>query len=73
MARLGREVKTEDIQPGDLMFFGVGDKVTHVAMYLGDGRFIHSSHKVRINSISPSAEDVYENMHKLLFCRNLLD
>jgi hypothetical protein len=73
MARLGREVKPEEMQPGDLMFFGVGDKVTHVAMYLGTGRFIHSSHKVRVNSISPSAEDVYENMHKLLFCRNLLD
>jgi cell wall-associated NlpC family hydrolase len=29
--------------PGDLIFFGSPAKATHVALYLGDGRYIHSS------------------------------
>lgn len=73
MARLGREVSVEEALPGDLLFFGTDGKVTHVAMYVGGGRFIHSSHLVRINAINPAEPDVYENIHKLLFCRNLID
>lgn len=44
---------------GDLLFFGNPQtgRVTHVAMYLSDGRFIHSAGRVKINSIDPSATD----------------
>lgn len=35
----------EDLQPGDLVFFGRPDRCTHVGLYLGDGRYIHSSGK----------------------------
>ena len=73
MALLGSPVAVEGLQPGDLLFFGVGKKVTHVAMYVGDRRFIHSSHLVRINSMRPGDPDAYENIHKFLFARNLLD
>lgn len=73
MARLGREVKPEEMKPGDLLFFGVNGRVTHVGMYIGDGHFIHSSHLVRINAVAPDAPDAYENMYKFLFSRNLLD
>ena len=44
------------LQPGDLLFFGfAGDqsrkeRITHVAIYLGDNDFIHASGRVRINS-----------------------
>ncbi len=31
------------LQPGDLIFFGTPDKATHVGLYLGEGRYIHSS------------------------------
>lgn len=73
MARLGREVKADKMQPGDLIFFGLNGRVTHVGMYIGDGHFIHSSHLVRINAMDPQAPDAYENMYKFLFCRNILD
>ncbi len=33
------------LEPGDLVFFGTPQKATHVGLYLGDGRYIHSSGK----------------------------
>ncbi|WP_299487333.1 C40 family peptidase [Acaryochloris sp. IP29b_bin.137] len=31
------------LEPGDLIFFGPLEKANHVALYLGEGRYIHSS------------------------------
>jgi len=51
----------KNLKPGDLIFFAGGKnrpanaRVTHVAMYLGDGEFIHSAGQVRINSMKPEA------------------
>ena len=48
----------ENLQAGDLLFFGTktnGEKkerITHVAIYIGDGDFIHASGRVRINSFN---------------------
>jgi cell wall-associated NlpC family hydrolase len=47
-----------NLQPGDLIFFGSSaQRVTHVALYLGNGLFIHasgSSAMVRLNSLNPN-------------------
>jgi cell wall-associated NlpC family hydrolase len=40
-AEAGTVVERDDLQPGDLLFFGA-DTVTHVAMYVGDGRMIQA-------------------------------
>lgn len=54
------------MRPGDLIFYGRKATstrpraVTHVAMYIGGGRIIHSSQLVRINSIVPGTPDYYE-------------
>ena len=46
-----------NLKPGDLLFFGrpasdsLPERVTHVALYIGNSLFIHASGKVRINSI----------------------
>lgn len=50
------------LKPGDLLIFGSkrADGSTyyrHVAIYLGDDRFIHSATSVRINSLAPDAPD----------------
>ena len=48
---------TEDLRPGDLVFFGRKDtaapKVSHVGFYLGEGKFIHSLGLVKIGSFRP--------------------
>ena len=39
----GTKVSKSDLQPGDLVFFNTSGKgVSHVGMYIGDGKFIHS-------------------------------
>lgn len=55
------------LQPGDLLFFGrTAQRVTHVGLYMGNGKFIHSSGMVRINSIDPTAPDYYMNERRNL-------
>ncbi len=39
----GMEVELEDLQAGDLVFFGRGERVTHVGIYDGEGSFVHAS------------------------------
>lgn len=35
-------VPGNDVQPGDLLFFNIEGKMSHVGMYIGDGRFVHA-------------------------------
>ncbi len=50
-----------NLRPADLLFFASGKgrspeaRITHVALYLGDGEFIHAAGTVRINSMLPNA------------------
>lgn len=47
-----------DAEPADLLFFGkTPEKVTHVAISLGNGRFIHASGWVRCNSLNEADDD----------------
>ncbi len=70
--KCGDRVELDQLQRGDLVFFGTPAtdekpmRVTHVGIYLGDGRIIHSSHRVRINSLTPGEADYYENAHRLI-------
>lgn len=73
----GDRVELDQLQRGDLVFFGTPAtdekpmRVTHVGIYLGDGRIIHSSHRVRINSLIPGEADYYENAHRLIAATRL--
>lgn len=46
-ARLGVEVPKDTAQllPGDLLFFGRGKRVTHIGIYVGDGRYVHAANR----------------------------
>lgn len=73
-ALVGEALPLENLtafQPGDLLFFGnaATGRVNHVGISLGNGRFIHSSGRVRVSSLLPSESD-YEAI-SLLGARRL--
>ena len=67
-----------NLRPGDLIFFGRKaengrkERVTHVAIYMGDGMIIHSSNVVRINSLIPGENDYYAGAKRLLKARRII-
>lgn len=57
-----RKISLEEIKPGDLLFFP-----GHVAMYIGNNKYVHSSSNnsgVDINSLNPEDEDYNEYLAK---------
>lgn len=56
-ALTGEKIKDwHDAKLGDLLFFGNSKtgRVTHVGIYLRDGKYIHCSGQVKINSLDPN-------------------
>lgn len=55
MRRVGAGVTRADLRAGDLVFFNtLGHPFSHVAIYLGDGRFVHAPGKngqVRVDAL----------------------
>ena len=55
---MGLSVNKSDLIPGDLLFFNTsGSGISHVGLYVGDGKMIHASSgakKVQVTSISES-------------------
>jgi len=46
-ARHGVELPKDPahLLPGDLLYFGRGKRITHIGMYVGDGRYVHASNR----------------------------
>lgn len=61
------------LKKGDLLFFGNKEnrKVSHVGIYIGGGKMVHSSQIVRVNSILSGDSDCYENIFRLLFVKRI--
>jgi len=80
--KIGKSVPITDdfskLQPGDLLFFGRlkpngQEKITHVAIHLGNGRIIHATGEVKIESLNPKDDDYNEYRRKsLLQARRIL-
>jgi LysM repeat protein len=71
-SQVGERVTYRDLKPGDLLFFHTygGRRVTHVAIYKGNGNFLHASSRgghVQEDSLS---EDYYQ--HHLVGIRRVL-
>jgi len=64
----------DSLLPGDLLLFGntLTRRVSHVAIYIGDGKFIHSSQTVRISSLRRSDPDYYDRTPGLLSVRRVI-
>lgn len=54
-----REVPPTDLQEGDLLFFTIrGQQISHVGIYLMDGKFAHATTKLGV-TISDMTEEYY--------------
>lgn len=82
-ARVGQRIDIApdfaNLQPGDLVFFGRKgtadrpDRVVHVAIYIGNKRFIHSQGDVHVSSFNPADPAFDEfNLNRLLFATRIL-
>ena len=70
-AKQGQKVDRKDLRAGDLVFFNTNGKgVSHVGIYVGDGKFAHSSTSRGV-TISALTEKYYAN--KYLFARRVID
>lgn len=53
----GAYVSRSNLQPGDLVFFSSGGRISHVGIYIGNGNMIHAPQTgdvVKISSINSS-------------------
>ena len=54
-ANCGTTIKVSEAKPGDLIFYGKGKTINHVAIYIGNGQVIHASNPktgIRISNVS---------------------
>ena len=56
----GKKINPKDwkqAKKGDLLYFGTkSGKITHTAIYMSDGNYIHASGRVKINSVDPNSK-----------------
>ncbi len=67
---LSKSVKREEMQEGDLIFFG-SKQITHVALALNNKEYIHAEgqnyDRVVINSFDPAAEHYYPRLDEIVW------
>lgn len=69
--KIGQKVAKDELRVGDLVFFNTNGKgVSHVGIYMGDGRFVHSSTNKGVTYTSMS--DKYYSK-RYLGARRILD
>jgi cell wall-associated NlpC family hydrolase len=52
-------VSLKDLEPGDLLFFRIKGRISHVAIYTGEGRFVHAPQTGRPVELRMLDDDFY--------------
>lgn len=52
-SRQGTAISADQMQPGDLIFYGSGGSINHVGMYIGNGQIVHASTEATGIKVSP--------------------
>ncbi len=62
------KMAADELEIGDLLFFGNKERgsVTHVAIWIGNDEFIHSSGRVHVTSVDPSSDKYEEYLMEML-------
>ena len=61
-----------DVEPGDLIYFGLEKRATHVGLFIGEGEYIHSSGRdhgrgeIGIDRLAPPREEISERLFQKL-------
>ncbi len=60
---VGRSIETSELGPADLLFFSNRSSgITHVGIFVGDGKFLHSSGKESGVTITPVKDPYYRSI-----------
>lgn len=60
--KYGTVVKKSELQPGDLVFFGSPGNATHIGMYYGNGKIIHSTGGSKNTRYNPGKGVSYKDL-----------
>ena len=77
-AKIGKLIIDDQLKEGDLLFFGTGDRITHVGISMGGDKFIHQGSKlegkVDIHSLNPDSP-LYNSYRKetFLFAKRVIE
>ena len=54
-------VASPDMHAGDVLFFSIEGKMSHVGLYLGDGRFVHAPSTGKTVSVASLSSTFYRD------------
>jgi cell wall-associated NlpC family hydrolase len=65
----GDPVDEVNARAGDLVTYGEGDRATHIAFWLGEGRILHATQREGVNSVVEEVEPDHLRLSRRRFVR----
>ena len=65
----GKQIDERELQTGDLVTYGEGNRCTHIAFWLGDGRILHATQREGVDRVVEEPEPVELRAKRRAFVR----